>query len=652
MKLARWLLPVVSLLAVVWFTWLDVRDAGTGPGPLHSAHADVAALERGARCEACHRPGEGVDAQRCTACHAVIGAQVADGTGLHGSFAAEQRQRCEHCHGEHHGDDTPLIAPYAFARAGVADAKRFDHAHVAFGLHGAHEALACARCHPHADATAPPAGGRFVGLSQQCTACHRDAHAGAFGAACEDCHGQQRPFAEAPHFDHAVMRLDGAHAQVPCATCHGPGTERDVAAERRQRPPARACKACHADPHGGAAPVAALRLHDTGDCARCHDATAWRAARPTLERHAALGFALHGAHAAAACTSCHGDASSQPRWSGPVPGTADCGSCHTGPHREAMLAAARCEQCHVAADATFAGSSRITADAHAAAGFPLVPPHAALDCNRCHRGTAWHERFPGRDAAGCTVCHADAHGGQFDGTQRRQCTDCHERTHFTPHRFGRDAHARTAFPLTGAHEAVACMRCHTAVRDGVRTFAGTPSACAACHADVHAGAFDGAARPAAVGGRSGCARCHDTSSFTRLVAPFDHLAWTGHALAGAHERVACAACHPPADGRRLGKAAGTACASCHADPHAGQFRTAGATDCARCHDQATFAPVRFDHQRDTRFPLDGAHRDLACSRCHVAVRDGERTVVRYRPLGTACADCHRFGNPPQPRGGR
>ena len=55
------------------------------------------------------------------------------------------------------------------------------HEHVEFALAGAHEALACVRCHAHAHDLTPPAGGRFLGLSQQCTACHEDRHGGAFG---------------------------------------------------------------------------------------------------------------------------------------------------------------------------------------------------------------------------------------------------------------------------------------------------------------------------------------------------------------------------------------------------------------------------------------------------------------------------------------
>jgi Cytochrome c3 len=652
MRIVRWLLPLLSLLAVLWFTWRDVREDRSGPGPLHSAHATVAELRQGANCEACHRPGAGIDADGCVRCHAAIGAQRASGRGLHGRLPREVLNRCERCHGEHHGDQVPLLAPHAFARAGVADPLAYDHAHVDYGLTGVHLALGCERCHPHAQAVAPPAPGRFLGLQQQCPSCHQDVHREAFGGDCNRCHGQQRPWPEAPGFQHASFPLRQAHAAVRCDTCHAPGSERAVDAELRQTAAVRACSDCHADPHGSVAAPVALRLADTADCARCHDASQWSAARPDAARHARLGFALNGPHAAVACAACHGDADQAPRWSAAAPAPAACAQCHAQPHGAPLLAAAvaavgpadGCAGCHLDTDADFA-AGRLSAEQHRWTGVALVAPHAEVACAGCHRGATPADRFPGRAMADCRACHVDVHGGQFEGrADYGQCTACHATTHFVPPAFGLAAHAATAFPLTGAHAATACQSCHREVGSKGRVFAGTTADCRGCHADVHRGEFDRPGRPLRIGERAGCARCHDTDTFAKVVGDFAHATWTGYELVGAHARLACGACHPPAPapGPRLGPAAGRDCAACHQDPHAGQFAVAGATDCTRCHGADSWRELRFDHGT-TRFPLDATHRNVACAGCHRGYQQDGHTIVRYRPLGTACGDCHRLG---------
>lgn len=643
------LLSLLLVFAVA--TWeLQQRSA---PGPLHPAHAARPELTGPAGCVQCHAAG-GASAFTCADCHADVSAQIGSGRGLHGAQPAGRD--CGSCHREHHGAAAPLLDRRAFALAGVEDPGRYDHRHVqGFALHGAHQPLACDRCHPNAAAAAPPIGGRFLGLEATCTGCHDDAHRGGFGGDCEQCHGQQQPFRDAPGFDHGAFPLRGAHARQACVDCHASDSPWAVTAPRAQPAAVRRCADCHRDPHQPAADgglPAALPFADSADCGRCHPVTTWRDACPDAAAHARFGFPLRGVHARAACTSCHG-AAAQPRRDGDGPVRPEqCSSCHASPHRPQFVAAnvvaalpgaSDCAGCHLDEHSGF-GLGIVTAAQHAASGFPLTPPHAAFDCQHCHgtKEQPWAERFPGRAAADCRACHRDVHGGQFEDAQRtRQCTGCHETSHFLPPRFDAVAHAAVAFPLTGAHEAVACTLCHAEVHDGVRRFRGTPQQCADCHRDPHARRFDRPGLPAIVGGRSGCARCHDTKAFAPVApAPFDHAAWTGHVLRGAHAAVACTACHPATKERRLGPAAGTQCADCHRDPHLGQFLRDGSTDCSRCHGEDAFDRLRFDHQRDSRFPLDGNHRTLACSACHKPQPTRSGPVVRYAPLGTRCGDCH------------
>jgi hypothetical protein len=78
---------------------------------------------------------------------------------------------------------------------------------------------------------------------------------------------------------------------------------------------------------------------------------------------------------------------------------------------------------------------------------------------------------------------------------------------------------------------------------------------------------------------------------------------------------------------------------CHSDPHRGQFadRARGGT-CTTCHSEVAWRAIAFDHQSDTDWPLDGAHRNVACAACHRG--EGQPAFVRYAPLPHRCEDCH------------
>jgi len=273
----------------------------------------------------------------------------------------------------------------------------------------------------------------------------------------------------------------------------------------------------------------------------------------------------------------------------------------------------------------------------------------------------WATAYPGRTPQQCEACHLDAHDAQFLGSASKgRCIVCHEQTHFTPTKFGIDEHARTIFPLEGAHTAVACAACHKTEKsrtsDSVRRFVPTTTACGSCHEDVHKGAFDTPTALKAWRGMQGCARCHTTADF-RTVSwnAEDHKQWTGAALAGKHATARCDDCHRRAPtSSPLRKPAFAkppeACAECHEDPHAAQFEIRGTTDCAHCHQSTeSFAATTFDHARGSRFALDADHASLACDACHRAYDTPAGSVVRYKPLGTQCADCH--GVVPKPKTG-
>jgi hypothetical protein len=229
------------------------------------------------------------------------------------------------------------------------------------------------------------------------------------------------------------------------------------------------------------------------------------------------------------------------------------------------------------------------------------------------------------------------------------------------------AHERfTTFPLAGAHRTAACESCHARssepdaqgrrfgrVQELFGPVAAGGKGCITCHQDPHRQHFDQPHQPVQVADRTGCARCHDTASFRTLPHGFDHGSWTGFPLHGAHAKAACSACHAPqaadAQGRTWSAARGTQCGDCHQDPHGGQFTntTTGRNDCARCHaGPAGWNSLVFKHDLHSRFKLGTAHQGLACGACHHSTKQGATEIIRYKPMGSDCVDCHGKQNDP------
>jgi hypothetical protein len=147
----------------------------------------------------------------------------------------------------------------------------------------------------------------------------------------------------------------------------------------------------------------------------------------------------------------------------------------------------------------------------------------------------------------------------------------------------------------------------------------------------------------------GCEGCHSDAGWQ--LVKFDHSI-TKYALDGKHEKVACRKCHPQKDKGVASPAvtmvgAGKLCQDCHPDIHLGQFAeqvvapaAPGTTNCVRCHTPKDWKVVTFDHNRDSRYKLDGAHKNVPCQKCHPLQTSGEVKWVLYKPLGITCASCH------------
>ncbi|HEY2120526.1 MAG TPA: cytochrome c3 family protein [Candidatus Acidoferrum sp.] len=176
--------------------------------PLAGAHVAVP-------CADCHKAGTGGRADRilpfhfedrtCTACHK---------DPHKGEFNDRMARR--------RANGTPFGCEACHSVKSWVDINGFDHSKTKFPLLGAHRTVTCGECHKPTTSY----DSRFKGTSQQCEACHIDAHDSQFQAKdgkthCVDCHNAQRWVPST--FDHDTrthFALTGGHAKVPCAKCH------------------------------------------------------------------------------------------------------------------------------------------------------------------------------------------------------------------------------------------------------------------------------------------------------------------------------------------------------------------------------------------------------------------------------------------------
>ncbi len=662
-----------SVRALVGLGWLccgtvtSVR-AQISPGALAAPHAS---LEGALRCVNCHGPrGKAEMTVLCRSCHKEIAWLQDQNDGFHARHTAE---RCASCHPDHAGREFALIS----WPGGSPDS--FDHATTGWPLEDTHRLLRCSACHKPAFRTSavrglapdPPRAPGWVGLRGSCTACHVDSHRGSLNADCARCHDASH-WTTAPRFDHAhsAYPLTARHATLPCGSCHQPGPAAPgdtLAAIPVFKPVAHGdCVSCHADPHHG---------RFAGPCRDCHVTTGFAVIERGNFNHNRTRFPLTGRHASVACAACH----DRPGQQGRNPPFATCTACHADPHAGTATlagAVADCDACH---DETGFRTSTFTVARHRATRFRLEGQHAQVACVACHvknppagraalgsSGVLLHPPF-----AQCRDCHADDHGGQLaarpDGGA---CGACHSAASWTPSTFTVAAHATLRLPLEGRHAEIACAACHAAAPRGLPPAPGPLGKaavalhprgpdCIGCHVDPHQGRFASTgARPVA----AGCRGCHTMRDFRPSTIGIEAHA-RSFPLEGAHRAVPCQECHTElrhAETRSslvqvrwtgaplVFTVTGRSCDACHQSPHGNQFAgepVRGGETCERCHGIDAFRPAtRFDHDRDTKFPLRGGHANVPCARCHPTVSGpGGTLVVRYRPVAARCEDCHGAG---------
>ncbi len=380
--------------------------------------------------------------------------------------------------------------------------------------------------------------------------------------------------------------------------------------------------------------------------------------------HESMGYRLEEGHAKAECRDCHNallvtdpEVREFKGNNGALNRTflglgAACLGCHESksPHAD-QFAGRACNDCH---------NARMWEKAelydHDDARYRLTGRHRQVACAGCHPAVRTRAgtqvRFVELAFTGCESCHTDVH----NGVMAEACSGCHDTRGW--HQVDRSRieegfdHATTGYRLLGAHGRLECQNCHgtppTHSSDVLVRFAeGTESYayprplaadCLACHRDHHEAAF--LESP----GGALCESCHGEEAWTPTRYDIERHNRETFELTGAHVAVPCLLCHGAPDEEDDDASLrfqfeSTACTTCHRsdDPHRGQFEGQA---CTACHDTESFRVTGFDHDL-TRYPLDGAHRDVACEACHVEEETADGLLLRrYKPIGTLCRDCH------------
>jgi hypothetical protein len=220
-----------------------------------------------------------------------------------------------------------------------------------------------------------------------------------------------------------------------------------------------------------------------------------------------------------------------------------------------------------------------------------------------------------------------AGGGGEHPKKEVRCGACHSAEGWDRVTFD---HARTGFPLDGAHRGAPCRGCHA----GSDFKKAVPRACVACHRDVHAGRLG-----------TRCQDCHDAVAWKEpTFGPEEHRR-SDFPLDGRHAVLPCTECHGDVRDRSFSRPT-RRCFDCHdADllratasgvDHAG---FGAAPDCRTCHGAWSFSPGYLPGH-DVCFPIRaGRHSGIACMRCHTSL-PASLTISGCNSSTFDCRRCH------------
>jgi Zn finger protein HypA/HybF involved in hydrogenase expression len=426
--------------------------------------------------------------------------------------------------------------------------------------------------------------------------------AGIDGRACKTCHTEHKGRSfnvvglDRENFNHGQTDypLSGAHTKADCADCHKP--------KKKFREAPHKCIDCHKDDdaHDG-------KLGEK--CDGCHNERSWK--RQQFD-HDKTKFPLAGKHKEVDCKICHPDQHFKET-------PTDCYSCHKINDVHGGSLGQKCDKCHNTSkwkEAKF--------DHNKDTDFKLLGAHQRVKCAGCHKDSPFTEELQ----TTCYSCHKK--DDEHKGKNGLKCESCHNVDSWVRTTFDHD---KTKFKLRHKHQQVECIACHkgNVYEEKLKTN------CFSCHKkdDVHK-TQEG----------EKCERCHNDEGW-KVRVQFSHEL-TRFALLGLHAVTPCEECHLTASY----KDAELDCWSCHQskDVHKRSLGKA----CEKCHNPNGWLIWEFDHNKQTKFKLDGAHEKLPCKECHKdPVEDNKKIEmpkycygchqkddVHHGSFGQNCGRCH------------
>jgi len=423
---------------------------------------------------------------------------------------------------------------------------------------------------------------------EQCSSCHTDHKGRGFNITALD----------KDHFNHdnTEFSLNDSHASLGCNDCHK-AEDKNFRIKLNEG----TCSSCHEDPHKGDL---------DNDCAQCHDEKSWQVSQFD---HSKTDFLLNDKHKELACSSCHvndvavelGD---------------QCVNCHLSKDKHFNVFGNKCQDCH-----REIGWDKTNYDHFKETKFRLLGKHEKLTCESCH--TSAYSKTNSDDHSKkqklketCVGCHKndDVHLG----SNGSDCKQCHNNTDWEKSKFKHNDD--TDFLLQGAHEKLTCDVCHLAddakviKNKNVKQKDNTVRVCNDCHqiTDPHDGNLG-----------DKCQNCHEQNKWYENVT-FNHD-FTFFPLTGAHKLQVCQSCHFSSDFTFDSYL----CTDCHREDDS--HKPSLGDKCTECHNTSSWTTWQFDHQLQTKYPLEGAHENLTCVLCH--------TNKLSEPLlpPQTCTSCHQ-----------